>query len=36
MNKKTHGLGGGIITLLHVLAMEDSTRDFLLVEDIIV
>ena len=28
----THGLGVGFITLLHVLAMEDSTRDFLFVE----
>ena len=29
---ETHGLSGGFITLLHVWAMEDSTRQSLLVE----
>ena len=29
---ETHGLRQGFITLLHVWAMEDSTRQFLLVE----
>ena len=30
--RETHGLRAGLITLLHVWAMEDSTRDFLSVE----
>ena len=30
--RETHGLRVGLVTLLHVWAMEDSTRDFLLVE----
>ena len=30
--RETHGLRAGIIILLHVWAMEDSTRDFLSVE----
>ena len=30
--RETHGLGVGIVTLLHVWAMENSTRDFLSVE----
>ena len=32
----THGLRAGMVTLLHVWAMEDSTRGFLSVEVIIV
>ena len=34
--RETHGLGVGKITLLHVLSMEDSTRDFLSVEVFVV
>jgi len=32
IKRETHGLGGDIITLLHVWAVEDSTRNFLLLE----
>ena len=34
--REAHGLRAGMITLLHVWAMEDSTRDFLSVEVIII
>ena len=36
MNRGTHGLRVGGITLLHVWAMEDSMRDFLSVEVLVV
>ena len=32
----THGLGVGRITLLHVWAMDDSTRDFLSVAVLVI
>ena len=34
--RETHGLRAGIIILLHVWAMEDSTRDFLSVEVMVI
>ena len=33
--RETHGLRAGMITLLHVWAMEDSTKDFSSVEVVI-
>ena len=33
---ETHGLRQGLVTLLHVSAMEDSTRQFLLVEVVVI
>jgi len=32
VKKESHGLKEGAVTLLQVWAMEDNTRDFLLVE----
>ena len=34
--KETHGLGVGMVTWLHVWAMEDSTRHYLSVEVFVV